>query len=172
MKEKSKDIHTHTHPHTRRTRGPQETMQAAGELLKDLWPHRGNGALVLALSGPLGSGKTQFAKGAAHFLGIARMVASPTFILMKRYDIPRTGPLTEARALYHFDYYRVHEAKEVTALGWDKIVADKHNIVLVEWPEKIEHLLPPTTVHIAFVSCNEDERELTVYPEIGCMHKR
>jgi tRNA threonylcarbamoyladenosine biosynthesis protein TsaE len=164
MMEKSKDVTKRVESHVLRTRSPQETMDAAGDILTNAWPKRGRGALVLALLGPLGSGKTQFAKGAASFLGVERTIASPTFILMKRYELPRSNPLPSARALYHIDCYRVRTAKEVSLLGWDVLSADTHNIVLVEWAENIVELLPATTTRVSFVGYNEDERELSISP--------
>ncbi len=93
---------------------------------------------VLALSGQLGAGKTTFVQGLAEGLGITEPVQSPTFILLNLYE-----------GLAHFDLYRLKTADDFTALGFHEYF---HSGVLcaIEWPERIQELLPPGTVHIHF----------------------
>lgn len=122
-------------------------------------------AAVLALSGDLGSGKTTFAQGFARALGIRSRIASPTFIIFRRYKIdilvPERNRMTTAKVslrqaqgiehcyFYHVDAYRLRDPKELAALGFKKILTDPKNIVLVEWPENVKKLLPKDTLYVA-----------------------
>jgi tRNA threonylcarbamoyladenosine biosynthesis protein TsaE len=91
--------------------------------------------LVLALRGDLGAGKSTLARGVARGAGIQGPVPSPTFNLLIRYDTPREITLT------HLDLYRLVSPEEVWELGWAELPA-VDEIVLVEWPERAEALLP------------------------------
>lgn len=70
---------------------PKDTKQIAAQILENIQTNDREGALVLALSGELGAGKTNFVQGVAQYLGIERNVTSPTFVLMKRYNTHRKG---------------------------------------------------------------------------------
>ncbi len=141
-----------------------ETGEFAQEILEELLKKDRNSGLVLALQGELGSGKTQFVKGAASFLNITGTVTSPTFILMKRYQIEDTELIrrTGIKNMYHFDCYRIKEEKEIAELDWNKIVSNPENIVFVEWPENIKGLLPDDTTNIYFEDKGEGKREIVV----------
>jgi tRNA threonylcarbamoyl adenosine modification protein YjeE len=94
---------------------------------------------VVALSGPLGAGKTTFARGLVTRLGSEGEVPSPTFALMQRYDTPRL-------TLTHCDFYRL-EPSELDELGLDDAVSE--GVVIVEWPERASHWLPEDRLDIA-----------------------
>ena len=105
------------------------------------------GAVVLALMGDLGSGKTAFAQAFAEALGVREKIKSPTFIIFRKHEIParsdraqlwRARQKSKFRRLYHFDVYRIHSEKEILNLGWEEIIKNQANIVLVEWADKIE----------------------------------
>lgn len=100
-------------------------------------------AQIIALDGELGSGKTTFVQGFMKGLGIKHHITSPTFIIFRRHEIPKSY-----QNVYHFDLYRIHKPKEILALGFRKIIHDSHNIVLIEWPEKIKKILPKNSVFI------------------------
>jgi tRNA threonylcarbamoyladenosine biosynthesis protein TsaE len=108
---------------------------------------------VIALYGDLGSGKTQIVKGICTALGVTDMVNSPTFIIVNEYTSPS---LTD---IYHFDFYRVKSENEILNIGFEDYMK-KRGIVLIEWPEHIERLLPEKTirVHIAHTIENETHR--------------
>jgi len=96
-------------------------------------------ALVVALSGDLGSGKTTFVQGFFRGLGIKKRVTSPTFIIMRRSNIPHQTP--RFRNAYHVDAYRVRKSKELSQLGFKEILKNPENIVLIEWAERVRPLL-------------------------------
>ncbi|HVY68141.1 MAG TPA: tRNA (adenosine(37)-N6)-threonylcarbamoyltransferase complex ATPase subunit type 1 TsaE [Patescibacteria group bacterium] len=108
------------------------------------------GGEVLALSGPLGSGKTTFARQLARSLKIRHQVASPTFVLMNRYE----GRLKTGRRiqLYHLDLYRTKSFREIRALGLPEIWGRPDTITVIEWADKIKRQLPKKTIHIKFAS--------------------
>lgn len=103
------------------------------------------GALVFALSGPLGSGKTSIVKNAASMFGIPKKkVTSPTFVLMKRYPIARGG----FSSLFHADAYRIKNKNEFEKIGFKTVVQDKNAVVFVEWAEYIKNLIPKDAIII------------------------
>jgi tRNA threonylcarbamoyladenosine biosynthesis protein TsaE len=97
---------------------------------------------VLALDGDLGAGKTQFCKGLAAGLEATEEVTSPTFSLVQEY---RSGRLP----LYHFDWYRLETAEELSALGWEDYL-DEEGLLVVEWAEKFPGMLPRHAIHLRF----------------------
>lgn len=96
-------------------------------------------AQVLALSGDLGAGKTAFTKELASLLGISYDITSPTFVIMKSYPIP-AHPFF--KTLVHIDAYRIESDDEMRVLGLTEILSDSTNLVCIEWPEKIQTLIP------------------------------
>lgn len=108
---------------------------------------------VIGLVGPLGAGKTQFVKGLAAGLDVAdeRGVNSPTFVLVQEYH----GRLT----LYHIDAYRLARAGELAALGFDEL-CDAGGVVVVEWADRVESLLPDDAVRIELSPLDATARRL------------
>ena len=128
------------------TKSALETQAFAKEIAKTLK----NGDIV-ALYGDLGSGKTTFVQGLAKGLGITQRIISPTFIIMRSYD----------KNFYHVDLYRTETEKDIEGLGLPEIMEDSESIVVIEWPEKIEKLLPQHTKRMYFKYRNNNEREIT-----------
>ena len=91
---------------------------------------------VVALSGPLGAGKTALARGAIARLTGRAEAPSPTFTLVETYE-------TENFPLWHFDLYRLEKAEDVWELGFEDAL---DGVCLIEWPERIETLLPAQTL--------------------------
>ena len=91
----------------------------------------GKKALLIALKGDLGAGKTVFSKGFLSGFGIRR-VTSPTFVIMKRYKIKAGG----VKNLYHFDCYRLRDPEELKPLGIKSIINDPGSVIIMEWPQK------------------------------------
>ena len=90
--------------------------------------------LFVALRGDLGAGKSTLARAIARGAGVAGPVPSPTFNLLFHYSTPRLE-------LAHLDLYRLEDPEEVWELGWAEMPAAR-DLVLVEWPERAEALLP------------------------------
>lgn len=130
----------------------QEEMVAFGKATAEkLAPNT-----LLALSGDLGAGKTTFAQGLAQGLQIQEPICSPTFIYLNAYKA--------ATPLFHFDLYRLKSPSDFLALGFDEYF-DKGGICVIEWPERIIDLLPPTTFWL-FFSFNEKGRSVAFNEEL------
>ena len=115
---------------------------------------------VIALEGDLGGGKTTFTKGLARGLGIKEEITSPSFTLEKIYQIlrPKTqDPLTN---LYHFDFYRIDNPKDMVNYELIEALEYPAGIVVVEWAEKIEAELPKEKLVVKFEYVREDKREI------------
>ena len=108
-------------------------------------------AFAIGLQGDLGSGKTTFVQGFAKGFGVKEKVLSPTFVIMKKYG-----------TLYHIDCYRLENSKELRELGWDKIMSDPQNIILIEWPERVQNVLPKDMVMIGFETINKNTRKICI----------
>ena len=108
---------------------------------------------VIALYGDLGSGKTRLVKGICMGLDVKQMVNSPTFIIVNEYSSQKF------HNIYHFDLYRMKTEDEVLAMGFEDYL-NHESIVLIEWPEHIERLLPPETIkiHISHTVVDETHR--------------
>ena len=108
---------------------------------------------IFALTGELGAGKTAFCGAFLRALGADGPFTSPTFVIMKRY------PLVDGRSAYHIDCYRLKGEDELRALGFEALVADQKNIMLIEWADRVPSLIPEGAVHIRFShGAGEDER--------------
>ncbi len=132
------------------TRSAEETRAFAAALASAARPGD-----RLALLGPLGAGKTQFAKGFALGLGVREVVNSPSFTLMAEY----AGRLP----LFHQDLYRLAGAAEAIAGGLvDERQAD--GVTLTEWAERLPAEIEPERVTVRFVVLDGDQRDITVEP--------
>lgn len=108
-----------------------------------------NGGEILALIGPLGSGKTTFTKALGQKLKIKHHITSPTFILMNRYNFTKKR---KKLWLYHLDIYRLKTFKDVAALGIKEIWHNKDNVTVIEWADRIQKHLPRGTKKIYFTN--------------------
>lgn len=104
-------------------------------------------ATVLALHGDLGAGKTAFSQALARRLGVIESVTSPTFVVMRLYPIPDHSHFSQ---LIHVDAYRVESLRELEVLGLKELLANPHNLICIEWAERVSGLLPEDTYHLAF----------------------
>jgi tRNA threonylcarbamoyladenosine biosynthesis protein TsaE len=116
--------------------------------------------LVLALRGDLGAGKTTLARAVARGAGVEGDVPSPTFNLVFRYDTPR------GVSLHHLDLYRLEHPDEVWELGWDELGAPG-DLVLIEWHERAEALLPAPRWEVALEEGGDRERRLVTATPVG-----
>ena len=134
---------------TLRLTDPSQASHIAEEILK-LYPE----ARVFALHGELGAGKTTLIKGFCQVLGVKDSTSSPSFAIVNEYWS------TEHGSVYHFDLFRLRDARELEGIGFTEYV-DSDAYCFVEWPELATDLLPPGTVHIT-MAINGEERILTL----------
>lgn len=113
---------------------------------------------VLALTGPLASGKTTFVQGLGSALGIKRLL-SPTFTIIRHYPLKVASSSLEN--LFHLDLYRLETLQEVLDIGLEEILSLPRTIVAIEWPEKITPILPRETLHINFTANPDGTRTIT-----------
>lgn len=118
----------------------------------------GTGPAVVALVGNLGAGKTTFAKVFARTLGVEEEVTSPTFVLLKIYQLPDGGRF---KRLVHLDAYRLKGPEELSPLGWNELVHDSQNIILVEWADIIASALPEDAEIITIEHAEGKKRTIT-----------
>lgn len=90
---------------------------------------------ILALSGPLGAGKTTFVQALAKSLGIAKTPQSPTFSLLRSYRLPKT--INGIARLIHVDAYRIEDEADLLPLDLDEEIADHKTLLVLEWPEHV-----------------------------------
>lgn len=114
----------------------EEELRAWGERLG----RAAKAPLFIAISGELGAGKTTLAQSICRGAGVAAVVTSPTFALVQRYEGKRAP-------VYHLDLYRLESPRELENLGWDDVLRDDA-LVLVEWPERANGLIPDDALHI------------------------
>lgn len=125
----------------------------AREVLKEKPKNR---AFVIGLEGELGGGKTTFLQGFARGLGIKEKILSPTFVIMKKFQIPNF------KNFYHIDCYRIEKAKELSVLGFKEIVSNPQNIVVIEWADHIREIISKNAIWIKFEFVDEKKRKITI----------
>lgn len=105
--------------------------------------------IIIALSGPLGAGKTTFVQALTTFLGAKKQAQSPTFALMRSYPIKRkTNGLAR---LIHVDAYRFETESEMSVLDLEEELADQQSLLVLEWPEKIPKWIAQYHAHIVHI---------------------
>ena len=103
-------------------------------------------AMIIALEGDLGGGKTTFTQGFAKGLGIEGRILSPTFVIMRKYPIPAV----KGGYFFHIDCYRIKSSKDLKSIAIKEIIKESRNIIVVEWAKKIREILPKDTIWIRF----------------------
>lgn len=124
----------------------EDLPKAAEELLL----LAGDEARVFLFNAPMGTGKTTFIKVLCGVLGVQENVSSPTFSIVNEYSGAK-GPI------YHFDFYRLKEEQEAFDLGYEEYFYSG-NYCFVEWPQKIENLLPEEAVFIEIATRSDNSR--------------
>lgn len=130
----------------------------AEEFVKSL-----KGGDILALRGDLGSGKTTFTKGLARALGITSEITSPTFVILKEYQIKnenRSANIKEVEKLVHVDCYRFHDVSDAHSIDLEQYFNRNNLILVIEWPEKIASILPEHTKILDFSYVDEHTRKI------------
>jgi tRNA threonylcarbamoyladenosine biosynthesis protein TsaE len=98
-------------------------------------------------------------KALARELGVAHEITSPTFVVMKSYEIPAHAFL---KTLTHIDAYRIEDEDEMRVLGFAEILSDPTRLVCAEWPEQIPNLIPKHALHISLALNADESRTVTI----------
>lgn len=137
-----------------------ELEKFAGELLREILSKKlsSDKATIIALTGDLGAGKTAFVQLVAKELGITEIVTSPTFSIMKLYAITADNNFAK---LVHVDAYRIEDISELKPLRFEEIIGDKNNLICIEWPEKIQSVLPNNILSVSIKILPDESRLIT-----------
>ncbi|MBL0127711.1 MAG: tRNA (adenosine(37)-N6)-threonylcarbamoyltransferase complex ATPase subunit type 1 TsaE [Flavobacteriales bacterium] len=127
-----------------------EAVAVAREILQ-----RHPDARILALHGELGAGKTTLIKGFCTALGVTDHTSSPSFAIVNEYR------RENGEALYHFDLYRIRNARELRDIGFEEYV-DSGAYCFIEWPELADGLLPPEVLHVHVDPRSDGSRSITL----------
>lgn len=109
---------------------------AAAEFIKQMGDNT-----VFAFHGEMGAGKTTFIKAICEKLGVDDVINSPTFAIVNEYRS------NSDELIYHFDFYRINKEEEAFDFGYEDYFFSG-SLCFIEWPERIESLLPHDTVHV------------------------
>jgi tRNA threonylcarbamoyladenosine biosynthesis protein TsaE len=141
------------------TKSEKETEKLGKEFGKKILKEKpGKTAKILFLEGDLGGGKTTFLKGFARGLGIKEKILSPTFILIRKFQISNS----KFQNFYHIDCYRIEKPREFLNLGFKKIIKNPKNIVAIEWANRIHQIIPKKVLQIKFKILNKNQRQITI----------
>lgn len=142
------------------TKNPGQTKQLGFRLAKKILKNKpGQKAVVLALVGDLGSGKTTFLQGLAKGLNIKYEIVSPTFIIFRKFKIPNSS----FKYFYHFDCYRLKTKKELHKLGWQNLEKLPYNIIAIEWADNVFKKMHPDFILIKFNLVDRSKRKICIY---------
>jgi len=138
------------------TRSDRETIDLGRRIGALLYPGD-----VIALTGPLGSGKTWLTKGIALGLGVdpAMVITSPSFSLVNEYNA--------GYPLYHMDLYRLERISDILATGLEEYLYND-GVAVVEWADRLPEILPEWSITLSFSILDDQDREIT----IGGRHPR
>ena len=113
-----------------------------------------NGRTVVAFDAPMGAGKTTLISRIAALLGAEDSVTSPTFAIVNQYE-------GREHTIYHFDMYRIERVEEALDFGSEEYLSSG-DLCLVEWPEKIEPLLPDDTMIVRIEILSDTARRFEI----------
>lgn len=111
---------------------------------------------VFAFHGNMGAGKTTFIKAICEELGVEDVINSPTFAIINEYRSDETGEL-----IYHFDFYRINKLSEAQDIGTEDYFYSGA-LCFIEWPEKIEELLPGDVVDVTITENPDGSRTVEI----------
>ena len=126
-----------------------ELKNVAASLIEQFPEHR-----VFALYGKMGAGKTTFIQAICKSLGSNDNVTSPTFALINEYNTANFS------SIFHFDFYRIKDMEEAYDLGYEDYLYSG-NYCFIEWPERIEPLLPENIIKVNMVVDDNETRTIS-----------
>ena len=129
----------------------EDIRQAAYEFIQSM-----DDRTIFAFYGKMGAGKTTFIKAICEELGVEDVINSPTFSIINEYRSEKTGEL-----IYHFDFYRIDKLSEARDISAEDYFYSG-TLCFIEWPEKIEPLLPEDTVRVTIDENEDGSRNITV----------
>ncbi len=133
-----------------------ELQAVAHKLIKKIYSLKSGTAIVVALEGELGSGKTTLTQEIAKILGVKEGVISPTFVIMKKYKVSDK----KFKQLIHIDAYRLNKSSELLHLGWQELLEDKNNLIIIEWPGNVPECIPSNACHLELAHDKEHTRTI------------
>ncbi|MEK7535230.1 MAG: tRNA (adenosine(37)-N6)-threonylcarbamoyltransferase complex ATPase subunit type 1 TsaE [Patescibacteria group bacterium] len=137
------------------------TFPQLPSIAEDILKHLQSGD-VLALSGPLASGKTTLTQHILKEMGYDGRVTSPTFVLEKHYPVDHNG----IKEVVHLDFYRL-KPEELTSFGWKDYLGAAKTLTIIEWPEiGLEHF-PPNIKSIKLEIIDDQTRKFTPSKNLG-----
>lgn len=145
----------------------EKTHDIAFQLVRELSEMKQknkNEAACIALVGDLGAGKTTFVQGIARALGLKERVLSPTFLIMKRFDIEEhNGEVGNVPfgAVYHFDFYRLTDHNEALEVGFEEVLQNKNHLVVIEWADKFKKIVPKNAVWVNLEWLGDGKRKIS-----------
>ena len=113
---------------------------------------------TLCLFGELAAGKTTFTQGLGEYFGITRL-SSPTYVIVHQY--PVSSPESKIKTFYHVDLYRLKNYTEIKAFDMDELWDDRSNLIMIEWPERLDGYFPKSRYEINFKIISTDTREIS-----------
>lgn len=131
-------------------KSPETIEEAALEFIRQMGDNT-----VFAFHGEMGAGKTTFIKAVCEKLGVEDVINSPTFAIINEY---RSG---SGELIYHFDFYRIKNEEEAFDFGYEDYFFSG-SLCFIEWPERVESLLPHDTVHVTITEAEDGKRKLEV----------
>lgn len=111
---------------------------------------------IVFLQGEMGAGKTSFVQGVFSYFDSLRRVISPTFVILKSYEIDKNG----INYFNHIDLYRIENETDIQSLGLEEILYEKNSVSFIEWPERISMIKNSYIVHIK--KLDNDTREINI----------
>lgn len=136
----------------------RDTEEIAEKILELIYKKENISATIIGLYGNLGAGKTTLTQAIGKILNIKENITSPTFVIMKGYHLLGSS----FQKLIHIDAYRLEKEDELLKLGWAEIISNPKNLVIVEWPENVQEIMPDNHLKIKIKHLDESSREFEV----------
>jgi L-threonylcarbamoyladenylate synthase len=142
----------------------EDTLNLGEELMNSFKDRLNDSSMIFAMQGDLGAGKTHLTKGVAKALGITEVVNSPTYTIVKEYELQKHGG-----TLFHIDTWRLHEGEELYDLGFEEMLKPG-NVIAIEWVQKMKPILQALVkkhlvVWVDISQTDEYGRKIAVYHE-------